>query len=112
MSLDLAEVQQSLIVLGLSVRTDATFGYFGQAKKLRNAEICRKALINLNPEQIAKVREILAQYAPVEYDTDTIKAEGLDSNPGRLRVVCRQKMADTIGYAPSDSCDTIMISRG
>lgn len=111
MALNPTEILQSLLVLGLTARTDVTFYYFGEAKKLRDAEICRKALGLVNAEQEAKVREILVQYATVEYDTDTLKIEGLNSNPRRLRMLCMYKMADTIGYAPS-SMGSLQSRRG
>lgn len=100
MALSEAQVLEALLVLGLPVRTDVSFAFAGDTSVLRQAEVARRCLTTLNVAQEAKVVALLAEWAPVATDTDTIEAEGLNSNPARARARLRSLMQDAIGYRP------------
>lgn len=100
MALTEAQVLEALLVLGLPVRTDVSFAFAGDTKALRQAEVARRCLTSLNAAQEAKVIALLAEWAPVASDTDTIQAEGLDSDPARARARLRCLLQDVIGYRP------------
>lgn len=95
-----AETLQALIILGLASRTDVVFYYYGDSEKLRQAEIAKKALTEANDAQLDKIREILAKFKCVEYETDLVEYQGVSISPYRMRLLLKTKMADTIGFEP------------
>jgi hypothetical protein len=56
-----------------------------------------KALESISVTQEELIRELIEVYLEVQFDTDMIKAEGLDSNPYRQRRLLKGRLANYIG---------------
>lgn len=114
MALTEAQIETSLTILGLPVRTDVTFAYAGQSnvQRLRDAEVARKALESTNSTQETAIAGILTQWTSVQYDTDVINAQGLNSDPSRARARLKTLLCQTIGYYPPSGMGGIQIGRG
>lgn len=98
MALTPEQILNSLILLGLPGRVDVAAGYTGgDAEAFRKSAVARKLLEQLDAAQEAKVVAVLGQYATVEFDTDTIQAEGLDSSAARTRRRLARMLAQAIG---------------
>lgn len=99
MALTETQIADALVLLGLPVRIDVAAGYSGgDGLAFRHSAVARKLLEQVNATQEATVIAILAQYTPIRYDADTIKAEGLDSSPARTRGLLRRQLTQIIGY--------------
>ena len=45
------------------------------------------------------IEAILTQYAGIQYDTDKIRAEGLDSDPGRTEKKLKRQLNGILGFS-------------
>lgn len=98
MALTEAQIINCLVILGLPARIDIAAGYTGgDGEALRKSGVARAILGQLNAAQESKIASILNEYTAVEFDADTIKAEGLDSDPARTRRRLARVLAQTIG---------------
>lgn len=98
MALTPAQILDSLILLGLPGRVDVAAGYTGgDGEAMRKSAVARRILEQLDAAQETKVVAILAQYATIEFDMDTIKAEGLDTSAPRTRRRLARMLAQAIG---------------
>lgn len=112
MILTTAQILSSLLCLGLPTRTDATFAFGGDREALRQAEVATLALQNLNADQANMAIAILAQWTAIQFDTDILSAQGLQSNSARTRMLLCKQMADTIGFRPEGGLNSISLMRG
>jgi len=104
MALSDAQIGTCLIILGLPLDTSRTYAQGGNDREtMRRAEYVKYALENVNAVQEAVVKDLLDEWAKIEYDTDTIKAEGLDSNPERTRRLIRSRLWTAAGFSPPTS---------
>ena len=99
MALSQAQILDALLLLGLPVKVEEAYKYgFGDdVERYRLASEARKLLETVDAAQETKVGSILTQYAAIEFDTDTIKAEGLDSSAARTRSRLAGMLRDVIG---------------
>jgi hypothetical protein len=98
MALTEAQIINCLVILGLPARIDIAAGYTGgDGETLRKSGVARAILGQLNAAQETEITGVLTEYASIKYDADTIKAEGLDSDPARTRRRLARVLAQTIG---------------
>jgi hypothetical protein len=101
MPLSDAQIGKCLLILALPIRTDRTFAKGGNSPDImREAEIVKDALLNVDAVQQAEIITILDKWTSVEFDTDTIAAEGLNSDPKRTRRLLRSRLWAAAGFAP------------
>lgn len=114
MALTESQIIDALTILGLPARSEITFGLSGQSnlQALRDSEICRKALSLLNSDQETKVTALITQWTAIQYDTDKINAQGLNSDPERARGRLAYLLGNLIGYQPPSRMGGIRIGRG
>lgn len=108
-----SQIIDALTVLGLPARSDTTFGISGESNMLllRDSEICRKALSELLDDQETKVSDLIDQWTSIQYDTDTIDAQGLKSDPAKTRKRLASLLANIIGYRPPSTMGGLRIGR-
>lgn len=112
MALTEAQTITCLLVLDLPARTDVSFAYQTDPERMRDAEIVRHCLDTLTSDQEDMVTAILDQWSNVEYDTDTLNAEGLNSDPSRTRGLIARRLCNAIGWAPTAGSGGWSLSRG
>lgn len=114
MALTESQIIDCLTILGLPVRSDVTYALAGESNKqlLYDSELSRRALSMLNADQETKVVALIAQWTAIQYDTDLINAQGLNSNPERARGRLAYILGNLIGYQPPSRMGGLKIGRG
>lgn len=96
-------ITDGLLCLDLPVQTGTTFQFVGDQQALRDAEVARKAMQSLTTaEQVARCQAIIDEYRKIQFDTDTITAEGLNSSPFRARARLKRMLQNAIGWNPPE----------
>lgn len=102
MALTEDQITDCLLLLDLPVRVEEAYKHaVPDGERYRDASVARKLLESLAPAQEAKVGAILTQYADIEFDTDALQAEGLDSKASRTRARLSRMLANLIGFQRS-----------
>ena len=102
MALTDAEVLDALMLLGLPATEGAEIFYRPQSKVMVRARVAREQLAVLAGAREDLARSLVVAYGPLRDDTDTIQAEGLDSDPSRARLRLKRQMEQLLGLPPQE----------